>query len=81
VNVDVALAVQVVSLLGSAALVSWRFSALATDMKALAAEMGKLATAFEKDREKGEASRLELGKLVVTVAELVAWKKSVEDRL
>jgi hypothetical protein len=81
VNVDVGLAVQVVSLLGSAAVVSWRFSALATDMKALAAEMGKLATAFEKDREKGEASRLELGKLVVTVAELVAWKKSVEDRL
>jgi Tfp pilus assembly protein PilE len=80
VNVDVALAVQVVSLLGSAAVVSWRFSALATDMKALAAEMGKLATAFEKDREKGEASRLELGKLTVKVLEHEGRLDALEEK-
>lgn len=79
-NVDVALVVQVVSLLGSAAVVSWRFSALATDLKSVAAELAKLTSAFEKDREKGEASRLELGKLAVKVLELEGRLSAVEEK-
>ena len=80
-NVDVGLVVQVVSLLGSAAVVSWRFSAVATQLQALATKVGELAVAHEKDREKGEASRERLAGLEVEVAEVKGRLGAVEEKL